>query len=861
MADYQKKQIQDLLESIHELHNVIKKDIELKLYSSVFRNLQDCQEAAIEIGTWIERTEVDKKETVILLERYCEQIYKCNQKLGESDADTLYYLLEDALSKAENSFVQDILSNKIEIVFFPYKASMWDSLESIWMVAREDNRCECYVVPIPYFDKKKDGTLGEMHYEGHMYPDYVPIVDWQKYDVARRRPDIAYIHNPYDQMNYVTSVHPVFYAKELKRHVGTLIYCPYFVLEGQANENFCLVPGVLWADKVILQSENMREQYIKLYKTGMNNSPMTEKWGTAEEKFVALGSPKIDKVLACNSYIEPLPEEWKKLVKGKKIVLYNTHLGDVLQFGNVFFDKLRSVLVYFQKNEKYVLWWRPHPLSNQTIEAMRPELLSEYQQIVETYLTDHYGIFDNTPELYRALKYADFYYGSGSSLVPLFGIMGKPVIMQNILCVPEIIKDVECAYTITGNVLYIVVEKIAALVSFNLITHKWKVEMELPVEYIPDVPLYFSLFVVEQKLYLFPQNAQNLLIYHLVDQTYHKIDLPVIKPGKRQYYFMQFAEVLLIDNNFIIMPHSFPAIWSYNIKSNEILHYTEWIKEIKKWLPEYQPADHFFRVHSVCNIGEFIFAVLCTDGADVICCFKAPEMKLVKIYKELPQGTLQCMETDGDNIWMVYDLVKEIICWNFQTNENTRYQNDFWKEIKAGNIARYRLVNIRNKISVWPKICNTKFCIDKDLKSLTTFGSADMASYMGLPQVIEDKLYVINKSAGTLEIWNSELEMEQSIKLTWPEEWPSANFENRLLQSQLSYLKSTQEEKYILEKNYLHLPAILNSFSRIENIEWNNKFMMRKYADIFSIEEQSAGFLIHRYVMEYIKKRINCKNK
>lgn len=43
---------------------------------------------------------------------------------------------------------------------------MWDSLESVWKKAAADERCEAYVVPIPYFDKNPDGSLGQMHYDG-----------------------------------------------------------------------------------------------------------------------------------------------------------------------------------------------------------------------------------------------------------------------------------------------------------------------------------------------------------------------------------------------------------------------------------------------------------------------------------------------------------------------------------------------------------------------------------------------------------------------------------------------------------------------------------------------------------------------
>ena len=62
------------------------------------------------------------------------------------------------------------IPDKKEIAFMPYKASMWDSLESVYLAAREDKNCEAYVVPIPYFDRKADKTLGTMHYEGAEYP-------------------------------------------------------------------------------------------------------------------------------------------------------------------------------------------------------------------------------------------------------------------------------------------------------------------------------------------------------------------------------------------------------------------------------------------------------------------------------------------------------------------------------------------------------------------------------------------------------------------------------------------------------------------------------------------------------------------
>ena len=121
----------------------------------------------------------------------------------------IYKSLSQMFHKIENSIQNDI-KVRLEAVFLPYKASMWDSLESIWKAADEDPDYDEYVIPIPYYDKKPNGNFEEMHYEGSQYPDYVPVTWYENYDFEKRKPDMIFIHNPYDECNYVTSVHPFF---------------------------------------------------------------------------------------------------------------------------------------------------------------------------------------------------------------------------------------------------------------------------------------------------------------------------------------------------------------------------------------------------------------------------------------------------------------------------------------------------------------------------------------------------------------------------------------------------------------------------------------------------------------------------
>ena len=112
-----------------------------------------------------------------------------------------------------------------------------------------------------------------MHYEADEFPKYVPIIHYDDYNLELEKPDVIYIHNPYDNANYVTSVHPHFYAKDLKQYTNELVYIPYFVLYEISDdderalknlEEFVLTPGVINADRVIVQSESMKKHYVDI---------------------------------------------------------------------------------------------------------------------------------------------------------------------------------------------------------------------------------------------------------------------------------------------------------------------------------------------------------------------------------------------------------------------------------------------------------------------------------------------------------------------------------------------------------------------------------------------------------------------
>ncbi|MDR2731692.1 MAG: hypothetical protein LBB36_00560, partial [Fibromonadaceae bacterium] len=172
--------------------------------------------------------------------------------------------LRSHIKSLESAFKSEV-KTKLEVLFLPYKASRWDSLESVYLAAAEDPDCEALVMPIPYYDKK-DGKLTEMHWE-ISYPKGIPLIDYRKYSVEECRPDIVFIHNPYDDRNIVTSVHPDYFSQKLRNLTKCLVYVPYFVGSGKGmQEHFCTLPGCIFAHRVIVQTEQEKEIYAREYR-------------------------------------------------------------------------------------------------------------------------------------------------------------------------------------------------------------------------------------------------------------------------------------------------------------------------------------------------------------------------------------------------------------------------------------------------------------------------------------------------------------------------------------------------------------------------------------------------------------------
>ena len=92
---------------------------------------------------------------------------------------------------------------------------------------------------------------------------------------------------------------------------------------------------------------------------------------------MGLGSPKLEKAAATKVEEKDIPEEWKPVLykddgTRRKVILYNTSVGALLEHDECMLNKMKDVFrAFYENREDVALLWRPHPLIKATMESMR----------------------------------------------------------------------------------------------------------------------------------------------------------------------------------------------------------------------------------------------------------------------------------------------------------------------------------------------------------------------------------------------------------------------------------------------------------------------------------------------------------
>ena len=424
----QEDDIKTMLRAMIKAHQLIVKLIELHTISQCSDLLCKCQEFAIKIGEKIERKYTESAGKVIkLLEDYCETVFRINESLTEFKYERL---------KEENLCMNDIFEQinteymnirESETIFIVHRSSEWKYIEPIIeKIGAERNR-KIGLMPVPYYRKNWWGELDEEKYEYDFfstvlkYNDHIELIDFKDYDFSKNRAEI-YIFDPYDQYGGALSIHPFFYASNLRRYTDDLCYVDIIqadasdITDTRAVKNarkYVVSPGVIMSNTVYLENESKRKFYIEIL-TDSIQGVEREYW---ENKLNIL----------C---VDEKKEDGGKSLN-KKILLY-TSTSTFYTYGYKAVDKLKRVLEIFAENkEKIKARWIMDHDQEEDIKRLCASIWDNYMDIKALFEKRELGeIIVDADE--KDCDGCDAYYGSGGFFMNICLNKGLPVMVWDI---------------------------------------------------------------------------------------------------------------------------------------------------------------------------------------------------------------------------------------------------------------------------------------------------------------------------------------------------------------------------------------------------------------------------------------------
>lgn len=357
----------------------------------------------------------------ILLKTVLDNMISINEAKGTHLLD----ICDETIDKINDmiNIIDNKINKKLNIVFMPYNAAMWNSLESIWKEAKDDENCNCYVVPIPYYKliSNENGISDEIFtYEGDELPEYVNITDYKFFDLEKIKPDIIYIHNQYDEYNNATRVDSRYFSYNLKKHTDMLVYVPYGISGTYPiafYKEFYSFIATRKFDKVVVQSQAFAD--------------IAEYSGVTKDTLLPLGSPKFD-ALVNSLELDNTNEYYKNKFADKIVFLWTTNLMKIINGRDKVLDEIEEGFEKFRKNLKCGLIYRPHPLELFYVKSKAPECYERYKKILNSVKDTENIIIDNSSSYYDAFKISDALITDRSSVLIEYMATGKPVCIYDI---------------------------------------------------------------------------------------------------------------------------------------------------------------------------------------------------------------------------------------------------------------------------------------------------------------------------------------------------------------------------------------------------------------------------------------------
>ncbi|MCR5609480.1 MAG: LicD family protein [Lachnospiraceae bacterium] len=386
----------------------------------------DSEQLAADYGTLVEQVKGEKSISAINvvagLQEYCDVLWEEYQKICNGEVITNLNVVKATLEKL-NVIVKEYIFDRKEILILSIGRREWKYLSRIYEKEKSNKDTDICVISLPLMRKDMFGNIdtGDCSYETEFFND-IEFADWKIYDISIHCPDVVYIQNPYDGENPCLSVPPMYYAESIRNYTKKIIYVSPFKTDEftkeDANDQYNLkhyvtAPGIVYADEVIVQSDNIKEQYVNaLVKFAGKNTK--EYWE--------------NKIKACEELYNV-----KKVCNNKRL-LYCIGVNELSENNNILMNSVKERIDIFENISKNIdMTLAIYPSDRKIWEEVNYKLSKDFFELIDKMISDNrYQIISINPaEADNIAEQYDAYYGSPSPLVPAFVIQKKPVMISN----------------------------------------------------------------------------------------------------------------------------------------------------------------------------------------------------------------------------------------------------------------------------------------------------------------------------------------------------------------------------------------------------------------------------------------------
>ncbi len=276
MRAYVKLELVNNLQILDRSHDTLQKLLREGKNDDSYQLLIGCQKVAISIGEAV-NTILGKQETVTAakLEDYCEMLYQVGEEGKEFDRSLFRRKIGEVIAALD----AEAPTEKIRVVFMPYKAELWDCFGSIYEAASDDDECDVKVVPLPYCIVDGSGNSKEAADETGLFSKELPVVSRKDYKLPEEHPEIIYIQNPRDPENMIVQPDPDYHPEALSHNCEKLIYVPCDILGSDPARTYENAPDYSHCDLIITADEARKKELAEA--------------GTPASKLFAAGSPEL----------------------------------------------------------------------------------------------------------------------------------------------------------------------------------------------------------------------------------------------------------------------------------------------------------------------------------------------------------------------------------------------------------------------------------------------------------------------------------------------------------------------------------------------------------------------------------------